>query len=90
MKIEFNKLRPCIVKSTGQKGLYHGIFQQSYICAPSMLKGGHHGGVVAGVVCFVELEDGSLIKAKPDDIKFLDRIFEEYDFTDERGDGNET
>lgn len=90
MKIEFNELRICIIKSTGQKGLYHGIFQQSYICAPSMLKGGHHGGVVAGVTCIVELEDGSLTKVNPDDIKFLDRKFEEFDFSDESGDKNET
>lgn len=80
MRIEFNTLRPCLIMPKKQKGLFHGLFPNSYIVAPSLMIGGHNGGIVADPVAIVEVEGGNLIHVNPIDIKFLDDKFSEYDF----------
>lgn len=87
MKLEFNKLRPCLILPKKQKGLCHGIFQDSYIVQPSLMVGGHSGGVVANPVAIVEVEGGSLIRVNPIDIKFIENKFAEYDFGEDIEDG---
>ena len=86
MKLEFNKLRPCIVKTTEEKGLFHGFFQVSHTTKPTILPTGFDpGGLKHEVFAIVELEDGHVARVNPTNIKFLDGKIEEYDFTDERG-----
>lgn len=82
MKLEFNTLRPCLILPNKRRGLCHGIFQDSYIVPPSIMVGGHSGGVVANPVAIVEVEDGQLIRVNPIEVKFVDNIFNEYDFTE--------
>ena len=82
MKIEFNALRPCLILPNKRRGLCHGIFQDSYIVPPSIMVGGHSGGVVANPVAIVEVEDGQLIRVNPIEVKFVDTKFDEYDFTE--------
>lgn len=78
-----NTLRPCLVGSDKKKCLFHGFWQNSDIYPPSLLKGGHNGGVVAGPVALVETEDGDVIKVEPALITFIDRKIEEYSFGEE-------
>lgn len=74
------KLRPCIYKD--KKALFHCWFQVSEIVAPSIMNGGHGGGMVSGILGLVEDEDGCMHKVYPEKIQFLDNnIFQEYDFT---------
>lgn len=74
------KLRPCLYKD--KKALFHCWFQVSEIVAPSIMNGGHGGGVISGVLGLVEDEDGYMHKVYPEKIQFLDNnIFQECDFT---------
>ena len=50
-------LRPCAVN--GKKALFHTMEQCSRIVPPSLLAGGHNGGVVGEVLAIVEYEDGT-------------------------------
>ena len=78
------KLRPCLVD--GKKSLFHCWCHVSEIVCPSVLQGGHNGGVVATTLGLVENEKGDVRKVYPERITFLDNgIFQDYDFT--RADG---
>lgn len=79
-----NALRPCLVGPGKTKCLFHGFWQQSDVYAPSLLKGGHNGGVVSCPVALVETEEGNIVLVNPIDIKFVDRKMGEYSFGDER------
>jgi hypothetical protein len=81
MRLEINNLRPCIIYPSKKKGLLHGIFQESEIYKPSLMVGGHNGGVVANSIAVVEVEGGQLIRVNPFDLKMLDDKFAEYDFS---------
>lgn len=37
---------------------FYGVFQVSYVIAPSMIKGGHSGGVTAQPIAVVDYGDG--------------------------------
>lgn len=79
-----NTLRPCLVGPGKKKCLFHGFWQNSDVYDPSLLKGGHNGGIVAGPVALVEIEDGHIILVNPIDIQFVDRKIEEYSFGEEK------
>lgn len=76
--------RPCTINGK-QKGFCHGIFQWSEIHRPSLMVGGHNGGVVAYPTALVETEDGHVILVNPIDIRFIDSEgrFKQYDFSSE-------
>lgn len=75
-----NKLRPCYVIRNGkkEKALFHTLDFNSTVIEPSLMIGGHSGGVIAYTMGIVELEDGAIIKVMPENITFIDRIFEGY------------
>lgn len=81
-----NTLRPCLVGPGKKKCLFHGFWQGSNVCEPSILTGGHNGGVVAGPVALVETENGQVFRVNPIDIQFLDSKFNEYSFREEETD----
>ena len=56
----------------GRYGYFHTWEQYSEIIPPSLLKGGHSGGVVAGVFGIVEFPEG-IERVDPVKIKFVDR-----------------
>lgn len=82
-----DNLRPCIIKEKiikliegkrveikeENRGYFHRWEEYSSIVEPSMLKGGHSGGVIKECFAIVELEDGTVIRAYPYQIKFTDR-----------------
>lgn len=68
------EVRPCIVNEK-EKALFHCWSFDSELFS---------GGVVANMGAIVELEDGRVIRVRPETIKFLDRKFEDYDWNDER------
>ena len=70
--------RPCMTKD-GKKCFFHCWNHESNIVGPSLLKGGHSGGVVSGVLGILEFEDGSIKKMSIEKFKFVDGGgFEDY------------
>jgi len=63
-----------------EKAIFHGFFQVADTIPASPLRGGHPGGQVSNVHALVELEDGRVLRASPDHVRFLDSkaIFEQY------------
>ena len=85
--------RPCVVsvvtryknrkiETHTRNALFHRWADKAEIVPPSVLKGGHGGGVVRGVLAIVEYEDGTIGEALPENIRFLDRPHSKYDFTE--------
>ena len=69
--IDFSpKLRPRVAR--GKKGWFHCWCHVSEIVAPSNLRGGHSGGVIATTLGLVEDEDGNVRKVYPEEITFLE------------------
>lgn len=68
------KLRLCEVE--GRYGYFHTFEQYSEIVLPSLLKGGHSGGVVANVFAIVEFPEG-VKRVEPTSIKFIDGVHDE-------------
>ena len=83
MKIEISyQLRPCFVGKENKKALFHKWGECSEIVAPSIMKGGHGGGVLNYTIGIVELEDGSIEKYFPEDIRFVPGEIDNYSFKD--------
>lgn len=68
--VETAEYRPCIVNE--EEALFHRWEQRSELLTPSPLRGGHSGGVVSGVLGIAERKDGTVFKAYPENIRFLD------------------
>ena len=73
-----SEYRPCLAK--GQHALFHRWEDNSEIYAPSLMVGGHGGGVVKYTCAIVEYEDGHVERVKPEDVTFVDHLFKEYAF----------
>lgn len=73
-----SEYRPCLVK--GQHALFHRWEDNSEIYAPSLMVGGHGGGVVKYACAIVEYEDGHVERVKPEDLVFVDNIIKDYAF----------
>ena len=65
-----NKLRPCKVGE--EFYLFHGFTQISQIVPPSLMRGGHGGGVVSGAYAVLERRDGTVGLAEAQRVQFLD------------------
>ena len=76
-----SEYRPCLVK--GQHALFHRWEDNSEIYAPSVMIGGHGGGVVKYTCAIVEYEDGHVERVKPEDVTFVDHLIKEYAFLTE-------
>ena len=72
------ELRTCEVN--GVKGLFHKWVEESDVIGPSLMIGGHPGGVVRMTFGIVEFEDGLIGKYTPYEIKFTDNIFNDFAF----------
>lgn len=70
--------RPCFVGD--KRALFHKWGSVSEIVPPSALLGGHNGGTVTCDFAIVEYEDGTVAEVKPSDVRFVDRLIEEYAF----------
>ena len=82
-----DNLRPCIItekiimlinskiveEKEERRGYFHQWENVSNIIEPSPLKGGHTGGVQTCTLAIVELEDGTVVRVYPYQIKFTDR-----------------
>ena len=76
-----NKLRPCYIsikKGKKEKALFHGWNFVSNVVEPSLMIGGHPGGVIAYSTEIVELENGKVIEVMPSSITFCTGIFNDY------------
>jgi len=72
------RLRPCF--ADGKKALFHKWSDYSEIVPPSMVRGGHGGGVLNFTLGIVELEDGSVCGIPMQKIKFADCPMMEFVF----------
>lgn len=75
IQIEF-KLRPCIVNQ--QRALFHCWEQRSEVVPSSPMVGGHSGGAVNPILGIIEREDGTIHKAYPEEIIFIDGEVKRY------------
>lgn len=75
-----SETRPCIV--CGKNALFHRWSERSEIVPPSVLKGGHSGGVMKWTAAIVEYEDGQVGEVLPCDIKFIDSPHKQHDFSE--------
>ncbi len=70
------KMKICKVKVNGswQEVPFHGVFQYSDVIEPSLMVGGHPGGVIAYPVAVVELENQLIMRSigSVKDIKEVD------------------
>ena len=71
--------RPCIVDRQ-HKALFHRWSECSEIIKPSIMRGGHAGGIIKYPCAIVEYEDGTVHEHSPSVIRFLDsaEAFEEF------------
>lgn len=60
----------------GRYGYFHTWEHYSEIVPPSLLKGGHSGGVISGCLAIVEFKDG-VERIEPTKLKFIDAIHDE-------------
>lgn len=74
------ELRPCMVGD--RKALFHTWSHISQIVPPSVMVGGHSGGVVADTYALVEFEDGSVKRCEVGEVKFLESKINEYCFAE--------
>lgn len=70
------KLRPCIVSQ--QRALFHCWEQRREVVPPSPMVGGHSGGAVSQILGIIEREDGTIHKAYPEEIRFIDGEAKRY------------
>lgn len=67
------EMRPCLIgKDFDQKALFHRWVDLSQIVPPSLMAGGHGGGVVKDVCALVETEDGTMKRVDVRCIRFID------------------
>ncbi len=83
IKMTTAEYRPCYVY--GKKALFHRWIDKSEIIAPSIMKGGHAGGVIRGTCGIVEFENGVICEVYPYKIKFADNKIKEYAFNEGSG-----
>lgn len=62
--------RTCKVKDEDGTFLFHCWSQVSEIVPPSMMIGGHSGGVFSNTYGIVEDEDGQVHRVQPEKIRF--------------------
>lgn len=74
------ELRPCMVGD--KKALFHTWNHYSEIVPPSVMVGGHSGGVVSDTYAIVEYEDGSVSRCEVGEVRFLDCKIKEYCFAE--------
>lgn len=72
-------MRTCRIN--GKNYMFHCWEHYSEIIEPSVLKGGHSGGVIGCTFGIVEDENGKVFRVPAYEIQFTDNIFREYAFT---------
>lgn len=80
------ELRPCIIAGK-RKGLFHCWEQIAEPIAPGLTIGSHPGGQFSQAAGLVELEDGRMMRADPNVIRFTDNKMAEYAFEDDAKEG---
>lgn len=51
---------------------FHGFFQRSMVIKPSIMVGGHSGGVIAYPVAIIENKKGKLMEVEATSIRFVE------------------
>ena len=79
------RLRQCYVVGgkSEAKALFHCWSFHSDVYEPSIMIGGHPGGMVARMGAIVEFEDGRVTTVRPESIRFVTSIFRDYCWIDE-------
>lgn len=69
--------RKCIYKKT--VCTFHGFFQRSMVIEPSIMVGGHSGGVIAYPVAIIETEEGDVLEVTATSIQLKENKNESMD-----------
>lgn len=74
--------RPIYYKN--KKALFHKWSDYSRVIEPSILRGGHGGGLISRTVAIIETEDGKIHQVLPNEIWFadpgyIDRVWKEQE-----------
>lgn len=72
-----------IKKEQEVKALFHCWNHRSKVIGESLLRGGHPGGQVSATFAIVEFEDGTVKEVDPWDIRFVDRMINQYGFRED-------
>lgn len=80
--VKTSEYRPCFVKD--RRALFHRWEDNSEIYAPSLMVGGHDGGVVKYTLAIIEYEDGHVERVKPEDVRFADNLIKQYAFPEHK------
>ena len=62
--------RACLWR--GERAIFHRWVEVRQIVPPSVMVGGHAGGVVSDIFALVEIEGGSMTYSEPKDVQFID------------------
>lgn len=76
--------RRIVTQDKNIKALFHCWSHRSAVVGESYLRGGHAAGQVSSTFAIVEFEDGTVHEVEPWNIRFVDNLMEEYDFTESR------
>lgn len=74
------ELRPCVYGCEHRKALFHRWLECGEFIPPSGFRNDQRGVFVLRTFAILELEDGTVIRCAPEDIKFTDSMFDEYCF----------
>lgn len=77
MARKFKRLRPCVV--CGRPHLFHRWIERRWVVEESPMVGGHPAGQCAMPLAIVEDMTGKVYEVRPTEIRFVDRIMEEYE-----------
>lgn len=62
-------MKVCKIKKTNEQVEFLGVFQYSNVIPPSLMAGGHNGGVIAYPMPLV-IKDGEVIEVNIEDIRW--------------------
>lgn len=77
-----NAYREVVEPEKDVKALFHCWSHRSEVVGESYLRGGHPAGQVSSTFAIVEFEDGTVHECEPWNVRFIDNLTEEYDFTE--------
>ena len=76
VKCSGGKMR-IITREQNEKALFHCWSHRSEV-----LRGGHSAGQVSSTFAIVEFDDGTVHEVEPWNLRFIDQLTDEYDFTE--------
>lgn len=81
---DHNVYREVVEMEKDIKALFHCWSHRSEVVGESYLRGGHSAGQFSSTFAIVEYEDGTVHEVEPWNIRFIDNLTKEYNFTESK------